>query len=130
MGGIAIVNLTSEKIVEGNDIPITWDVTEDGDYYDWTGVTKMWFCIKETVHDDDADALVLLNSVDDSGQVKYDHPTADEGQCWVELASTDSAGLAAKGTLKYEIKVLKSGKENTLIQGDICFRHGRIEANS
>jgi hypothetical protein len=119
-------------MIEGDHKPLTWTLYDsDGTVYDWTGVTKMWITVKASEHDDDDDAIIgPLNSVVHAAQVKYDYPTADAGQCWVKFSDTDTSGLAAQGTLVYDIQVIKNGETNTLVDGKIAWNHEKTVVNT
>ena len=117
---------------EGDDNRFYMTLTDPdtGDYYDWAGVTKAWITIKKSVHDDDTDAKLQLDSVNNVDQLKIDHPTADEGQFWVWIKAADCKTWGALGTLRYDFQVLKDGLENTLVEGAIPFGHECTQATS
>jgi len=120
-----------EVIVEGDDIPSTWTLVNesDGELYDFSGVTKLWFTLKKHETDINADAIIgPLNSVDNADQVKYDAPTPGAGKVWVWLKAAETAGLAVQGSMFYDIQVLKDGLVNTLVTGPWpAFRHEETE---
>lgn len=116
----AICNVGREHIiVEGDYKPLVWTITNisDGAAYDFTGVTKVFFSIKKDATDLYTAAIVKLNSIDNPGQVEYDAPDPGAGKIRVKLESADILDLAVLGPMVYDIKVLKSGKPQTLIKG-------------
>jgi len=120
------------EIVEGDDVPLTWTITDStGAVYDFTGVTKAFFTIKKSRSDDDDDALIgPLNTADDPTQIEYNYPTADAGQIWVELTSGQTEDIAARGLCWYDYRVIKAGKVNTIVRGQISFEHETTDETS
>lgn len=125
-------NFAKDDFDEGDDNRFYFKFTdsEDGSYYDWAGVTKAWITLKKNEWDDDSDAVIQLDSVADSTQIKTDHPTADKGQMWVWFKAADCKVWAALGDLYYDVKVLKDGLRNTLVKGMMPFGHETTEADS
>ena len=128
----ATCDLTGKSFTEGDDLRGAWTLQDDdGDPYDFTGVTKLWITVKKSREDDDDQALIgPLNSVDDPTQVKFDYPTADQGLVWVWFKAAETAGLAAYGTVFYDVQVLKNGLINTVVDGDISFKDETTRAQT
>lgn len=119
-------------IVEGDDIEIIWTLTdsETSDPFDFTGVTKMWFTLKKDYSDDDTEAFVSVNTIDDSSYIKFGPGDVGPGQVWVWIQDTESAGLAEYSYVYYDIQVIQNGKIATLVRGRFPFVPEVTEANS
>ena len=126
------LDIDDKNLVEGDDVEITWTLTlPDGSYYDFTGVTKVWFTLKALFEDSDADALIgPLNSDDNPTQVTYGAGGPGAGKIKVWMKADETTGAAARKNPVYDIQVLKSGKINTLVRGIMPFDHEITEETS
>lgn len=88
-----------------------------GDAIDLTGA-KVWFTIKADALDDDASALLSVNTVDDPTKITIDTPL--DGIFTMHFKAADTAGL--EGLFPYDIQIkLASGKLFTMARGNIEF---------
>ncbi len=121
----AQLDILKKNFVEGDTITITFKFKlKDGSLYDFTGVTKVWFTVKDNYNQSDVNALVALNSADDPTQVTYGVAGPGEGKGKVIMAATDTPGLAQYKHRYYDFQILKGGNViNTLVRGELKFVH-------
>lgn len=129
----AISNLLTYNIIEGDDVQIEWTLTDvtTGDPYDFTGTTKCWFTLKKNPDDSDSNALIALNSIDDTSYLKYGpSPGPGPGKIYVWMSDTLTANLADYNYTYYDLQVLQNGLIATLVTGKIQFVKQITEAIS
>jgi len=124
-------DITEGNFVEGDDISFTVELTDkEGNPFDLTDVTKVWFTAKPEFDVSDADASIKINSVDEPTQVTYGGVDPGAGKIWIWLKAAQTTGLARYDRVKYDIQVLKAGLIKTLVRGEIPFEHEVTEATS
>jgi hypothetical protein len=120
----ARLDILKKNFVEGDTITITFTFkNRDGSLYDFTGVTKAWFTVKDEYNKSDNEALVFVNSADNPTQVTYGVGGPGEGKGRVQLLNANTVGLAEYKHRYYDFQVLKGGEPITLVIGEIKFRH-------
>ena len=93
------------------------NLTPAGTAIDLTGA-KVWFTIKSDPLDDDASALLAVNTADDPTKITIDTPLS--GIFTMRFKAADTAGL--EGLFPYDIQIkLASGKLFTMARGQIEF---------
>jgi len=118
------LDILKKNFVEGDSITITFTFKESsGSLFDFTTVTKAWFTIKDSYDKPDNDALVLLNSSDNPTQVTYGVGGPGAGKGKVTMVSANTSGLAQYKHRYYDFQILKAGKIQTLVRGEIIFVH-------
>jgi len=127
----ATADFFNYTIVEGDDVQITWTLTDSdtGNPYTFSGVTKLWVCLKVDFSDLDDDAIVNINSIDDPTYCKYGSVDVGDGQVWAWIQDTQTAGLGEYEYVYYDIQVLADGKILTLCRGKIPFVSEVIQEN-
>lgn len=127
----AKLDILKKNFIEGDTITLTFTFkNKDGTLYDFTGVTKMWFTVKDDYDKDDTDALVRLNSADEPTQVTYGPSGPGDGKGRAKMLATDTPGLAQYKHRYYDIQVLNGADINTLVTGEIKFGHEVTRATS
>lgn len=125
MTKIKNITMDSSVLTEGDDIPITFTFTDSaGAAFDLSGVTKVWFTVKSSVHDTNDDAIIgPLDSDTHPAQVTYGAPTPGAGKVEVILLNTETVDLATYPTLYYDLQWTISGLNRTPVKGQISFDH-------
>ena len=127
------LDLLGYVLTDGDDIPFTFVYRrrDNGELYDFSGVTKAWYTIKENQDDVDGDALVgPYNSIDNTTLVKQGAPTPGDGKVWILFPKADTAGLSARGDLWYDVQILDGGLVHTLQKGKLKFTWQSTEENT
>lgn len=128
----ATIDFFDYTIVEGDDKKFTLTLTDadSGDPYDFTGTTKLWVTLKRDYADTDANAIVSINTIDDSSYVKYGIPDVGDGQVWFHLQDIQTVGLAQYAYVYYDVQVIQNGDILTLARGRIPWVDEVTAANS
>lgn len=74
---------------------------------------KMWFTVKDKATDPDVNAIIALNSVDNSDQIVSSFPTSGQFQIQLTDADTD---LLVKTAYLYDVQVKEANGTVTTVQ--------------
>jgi hypothetical protein len=106
----------------------SWNIPIDG-LGDLSGVTKLWFAVKNSQGDADDDALLFIELADTGTQtIVIDDEAA--GNIRIVVDETVTALLGVVGRAVYAIKKLDGGDAVTLAEGRFVISRPRIEAIS
>ena len=83
---------------------------------------KAWFYVKREHRDDDADAVISLNTTDDPAKIRFIVP-ATNGQVRVSLAPEDTVNLVDR-YLPYDVQIMEDdGTVSTVESGMLELRN-------
>lgn len=88
---------------------------------------KMWFTVKEHIWDQDDDAVLALNSVDDASQIVSSLPTS--GQFQIQLTPADTDTLDRYAYL-YDVQVKEADGTVTTVQKGKLYLNKDVTRNA